>query len=81
MVGSIAERYAFSADALEGVAIRTGGVPLFIEEVMRLMLEGGAQAIPPTLQQSLAARLDHSAKPAKLRRWARSWDGNSGSTC
>jgi predicted ATPase len=58
MVGSIAERYAFSADALEGVAVRTGGVPLFIEEVTRLMLEGGAQAIPPTLQQSLAARLD-----------------------
>ena len=58
MVGSIAERYAFSADALEGVAVRTGGVPLFIEEVTRLMLEGGAQAIPPNLQQSLAARLD-----------------------
>jgi class 3 adenylate cyclase/tetratricopeptide (TPR) repeat protein len=58
MVGSIAERYAFSADALEGVAVRTGGVPLFVEEVTRLMLEGGAQAIPPTLQLSLAARLD-----------------------
>ena len=27
--------------------------------------QGGAQAIPPTLQQSLAARLDGSAKPAK----------------
>ena len=41
---------------------RTGGVPLFIEEVTRLLLErgerGGVQAIPPTLQQSLAARLD-----------------------
>jgi predicted ATPase len=31
---------------------------LFVEEVTRLMLEGGAQTIPPTLQQSLAARLD-----------------------
>ena len=58
MVGSIAERFPFSADALEGVTSRTGGVPLFIEEVTRLMLEGGAQAIPPTLQLSLAARLD-----------------------
>ena len=41
---------------------RTGGVPLFIEEVTRLLLErgeqGGVQAIPPTLQQSLMARLD-----------------------
>jgi class 3 adenylate cyclase/tetratricopeptide (TPR) repeat protein len=58
MVGSIAERLSLSADAVEGVTDRTGGVPLFIEEVTRLMLEGGAQAIPPTLQQSLAARLD-----------------------
>jgi predicted ATPase len=44
------------------VSERTGGVPLFVEEVTRLLLErgerGGVQAIPPTLQQSLAARLD-----------------------
>jgi predicted ATPase len=37
-------------------------VPLFVEEVTRLLLErgeaGGLRAIPPTLQQSLAARLD-----------------------
>ena len=37
-------------------------MPLFVEEVTRLLLErgeqGGAQALPPTLQQSLAARLD-----------------------
>ena len=37
-------------------------MPLFVEEVTRLLLErgeqGGVQAIPPTLQQSLAARLD-----------------------
>ncbi len=47
---------------VEGVSERTGGVPLFVEEVTRLLLErgeaGGLQAIPPTLQQSLAARLD-----------------------
>ena len=37
-------------------------MPLFVEEVTRLLLErgeaGGLQVIPPTLQQSLAARLD-----------------------
>ena len=37
-------------------------MPLFIEEVTRLLLErgeqSGTQAIPPTLQQSLMARLD-----------------------
>ena len=47
---------------IKGVSERAGGVPLFVEEVTRLLLErgeqGGAQAIPPTLRQSLAARLD-----------------------
>ena len=62
MVGEIASRHALSKDVVEGVGERTGGVPLFVEEVTRLLLErgeqGGVQAIPPTLQQSLAARLD-----------------------
>ena len=62
MVGEIALRHALSRELIEGVSERTGGVPLFVEEVTRLLLEraerGGAQAIPATLQQSLAARLD-----------------------
>jgi class 3 adenylate cyclase/predicted ATPase len=62
MVGEIASRHALPKDVIEGVSERTGGVPLFVEEVTRLLLErgveGGAQAIPPTLRQSLAARLD-----------------------
>ncbi len=62
MVGEIASRHALPDDVIDGVGERTGGVPLFVEEVTRLLLErgerGGAQAIPPTLQQSLAARLD-----------------------
>ena len=48
---------------VEDVAARTGGVPLFVEEVTRLLLErgeggGGIRDIPATLQQSLMARLD-----------------------
>jgi class 3 adenylate cyclase/predicted ATPase len=63
MVGELAARHALSQEVVEGVSERTGGVPLFVEEVTRLLLErggevGGLQAIPPTLQQSLAARLD-----------------------
>jgi class 3 adenylate cyclase/predicted ATPase len=62
MIGELASRHALSKEIVEGVSERTGGVPLFVEEVTRLLLErgveGGAQAIPPTLQQSLAARLD-----------------------
>jgi class 3 adenylate cyclase/predicted ATPase len=62
MVGEISARHALSKEVIAGVSERTGGVPLFVEEVTRLLLErgeqGGVQAIPPTLQQSLAARLD-----------------------
>jgi predicted ATPase len=62
MVAELSARYALARDVVDNVAARTGGVPLFVEEVTRLLLErgeqGGAQAIPPTLQQSLMARLD-----------------------
>jgi class 3 adenylate cyclase/predicted ATPase len=62
MVEELAARHAFAKEVIEGVTARTGGVPLFIEEVTRLLLErgeqGGSQVIPPTLQQSLTARLD-----------------------
>ena len=62
MVGELASRHALAKEVIEGVTERTGGVPLFVEEVTRLLLErgeqGGIQAIPPTLQQSLTARLD-----------------------
>ena len=63
MVAELSARHALARDVVEDVAARTGGVPLFVEEVTRLLLErgeggGGIQAIPPTLQQSLMARLD-----------------------
>jgi predicted ATPase len=62
MVTELSARHALSKQIIDGVTERTGGVPLFIEEVTRLLLErgeqGGVQAIPPTLQQSLIARLD-----------------------
>jgi class 3 adenylate cyclase/tetratricopeptide (TPR) repeat protein len=62
MVAELAARHALPREVVEDVAARTGGVPLFVEEVTRLLLErgeqAGIQAIPPTLQQSLMARLD-----------------------
>ena len=65
MVGELAERHALSNEVIEGVGERTGGVPLFVEEVTRLLLErgeqGGAQAIPPTL----AAIACRAARPAR----------------
>jgi class 3 adenylate cyclase/tetratricopeptide (TPR) repeat protein len=62
MIVELASRRTLSADVMRRVSERGGGVPLFVEEVTRLILELGerraAQAIPPTLRQSLAARLD-----------------------
>jgi class 3 adenylate cyclase/predicted ATPase len=62
MVEKVAAGHALAKEVIEGVTERTGGVPLFVEEVTRLLVErgeqGGIQAIPPTLQQSLTARLD-----------------------
>ncbi len=62
MVAELSARHALPKQIVDGVTERTGGVPLFIEEVTRLLLErgeqSGTQAIPPTLQQSLMARLD-----------------------
>jgi class 3 adenylate cyclase/predicted ATPase len=62
MVGELAAHHALAKEVIEGVAERTGGVPLFVEEVTRLLLDrgeqGGTQAIPSTLQQSFTARLD-----------------------
>ena len=64
MVGELAARHALPKEVVEGVTERTGGVPLFVEEVTRLLLErgeqGDIQAIPPTLQQSLTG----AARPA-----------------
>ena len=62
VIGGLAARDALPKEVVDGLTERTGGVPLFVEEVTRLLLErgqeGGMEAIPPTLQQSLMARLD-----------------------
>jgi class 3 adenylate cyclase/predicted ATPase len=62
MVAELAHQRTLSSEVIKGVSERAGGVPLFVEEVTRLLLErgeqGGPKAIPPTLRQSLAARLD-----------------------
>jgi class 3 adenylate cyclase len=62
MIGQLTSGHVFSNEVVESVNERASGVPLFIEEVTRLLLErgdgGGARAIPFTLHQSLAARLD-----------------------
>jgi hypothetical protein len=40
MVRELAARHALPKEVVDGVTERTGGVPLFVEEVTRLLLEG-----------------------------------------
>ena len=62
MVAELAARHALSGEVLDVLINRTSGVPLFIEEMTRFLLEGdghgSSQQIPSTLQASLTARLD-----------------------
>jgi class 3 adenylate cyclase/tetratricopeptide (TPR) repeat protein len=70
IIAELAVSRTLIADVTRRVSERAGGVPLFVEEVMRLLLErgeaGGLQAVPPTLQQSLAARLDRLGEARKV---------------
>jgi predicted ATPase len=62
IIAELSARHALPREVVDTVATRTGGVPLFVEEVTRLLLErgekGGIHVVPPSLQQSLTARLD-----------------------
>jgi class 3 adenylate cyclase/tetratricopeptide (TPR) repeat protein len=50
----------------EGLLDRTEGNPLFVEETIRMLAEGGDHnRIPDTLQALIAARIDHLAPDAK----------------
>ena len=72
IIESIAGEMSLPQEVLEQILDRTDGVPLFVEELSKTVLESGltrfdgdaatgspgAQAIPSTLQASLLARLD-----------------------
>jgi predicted ATPase len=63
MVAQVAARTALSEDTIAAMVERTGGVPLFVEELTRAVLESGdakltGREIPVTLHDSLMARLD-----------------------
>jgi class 3 adenylate cyclase/tetratricopeptide (TPR) repeat protein len=62
MIAGLTSQRELPPEVATGVSERAGGVPLFVEEVTRLLLERAdnedARTIPPTLRHSLAARLD-----------------------
>jgi class 3 adenylate cyclase/tetratricopeptide (TPR) repeat protein len=69
MVGQVAAQRALSEETIAAMVERTGGVPLFIEELTLAVLQSGdakltGREIPVTLHDSLMARLDRLG-PAK----------------
>ena len=78
MVANVAGNALLPPEIVEEIAERTDGVPLFVEELTKSMLEAGAQApsalstvphpavsVPATLHASLMARLDRLGPAAK----------------
>jgi predicted ATPase/class 3 adenylate cyclase len=77
MTGQVAHRKALPPEVVEQVVAKTDGVPLFVEELTKMVLESGLLqereeryeltgplpplAIPATLHDSLMARLDRLA--------------------
>src|SRR5262249_23321994 len=60
LIEQIAGNMALTDDMVDQIAERTDGVPLFIEELTKSVLESGLTplGIPATLHDSLRARLD-----------------------
>ena len=77
MVKTIAGTAALPTEIVQEIAERTDGVPLFVEELTKAVLESGTQAttlsaaphpalsVPATLHASLMARLDRLGAAAK----------------
>jgi tetratricopeptide (TPR) repeat protein len=69
IVAQVAAKIALSDETIATVVERTSGVPLFVEELTRAVLERGGDGanreIPETLHDSLMARLDRLGGTAK----------------
>ena len=71
MVALVAARSALASASVDTVIERTGGVPLFVEELTRALLESGQtefsrHQIPVTLHDSLMARLDRAGTAKEI---------------
>jgi predicted ATPase/class 3 adenylate cyclase len=60
VVAGVAAAHGLSADTIATIVAKTDGVPLFVEELTRSVMEsaGEGSAVPATLKDSLMARLD-----------------------
>ena len=97
MTGRVAHGKALPAEVVEQVVAKTDGVPLFVEELTKMVLESGLLqereeryeltgplpplAIPATLHDSLMARLDRLAAVKAWRNWGRRWGASFPMSC
>jgi tetratricopeptide (TPR) repeat protein len=58
IVARLAVGRTLSGDVIDAIIARTDGVPLFVEELTKAVLETGETAVPASLHDSLMARLD-----------------------
>ena len=60
VVAGVAAAHGLSADTVAAIVAKTDGVPLFVEELTRSVMESAGEdsAVPATLKDSLMARLD-----------------------
>jgi len=72
LVAGLAREAGVSAEGVEAVLRQAGGNPLFIEETVRMLAEGGGVrdeagglAVPDSLQALIASRLDQLELPVK----------------
>ena len=66
LVKEVTRGQSLPDEVMTQLVARTDGVPLFVEEMTRVLLEGGAAAsIPVTLQELLLARLDSLSRRQK----------------
>jgi class 3 adenylate cyclase/tetratricopeptide (TPR) repeat protein len=61
LVTAVAASHGLAADTVAAIVAKTDGVPLFVEELTKSLVEAadvGAASVPATLKDSLMARLD-----------------------
>ncbi len=96
MVAQVTGGKALPAEVMQQIVAKTDGVPLFVEELTKTVVESvesigsvGSQnrtslpefAIPATLHDSLMARLDRLGSAKEVAQMGRPWDGNSPTNC
>jgi class 3 adenylate cyclase/tetratricopeptide (TPR) repeat protein len=68
MVAGVAAAHGLSAETVAAIVAKTDGVPLFVEELTKSVMEqaGEDSAVPATLKDSLMARLDRLGEAREI---------------